>query len=159
MIGFMCIRTAQGWIAALTLIQEFIIIFSLSMFMLVNTLLSLTERSDHKPWFDLLQCVPVAPRSEAVASFRLATRDDSRAKYLFKIGISLTPCCPLIDSKDEMDSQHLFFCPALYPEGVCGRYWQTREWANAEFFSFLCFVLYALCILTAFACHWKNTFG
>ncbi|GIY56469.1 hypothetical protein CEXT_474881, partial [Caerostris extrusa] len=36
-------------------------------------------------------------------------------------GIPPAPCCPLCDSKDEMDAQHLFLCPAFSAEGVCGR--------------------------------------
>ncbi|GIY48468.1 hypothetical protein CEXT_342561 [Caerostris extrusa] len=43
------------------------------------------------------------------------------------IGISPTPCCLLCDSKDKMDAQHLYLCPILSNEGVCGRYWQARE--------------------------------
>ncbi|GIX72556.1 hypothetical protein CEXT_466631 [Caerostris extrusa] len=59
----------------------------------------LNRRNDHKPWFDLLQYVPDAPRSEAVSSFRLATGHDCLAKKLFRINISPAPCCLLCDSK------------------------------------------------------------
>ncbi|GIY73914.1 hypothetical protein CDAR_280841 [Caerostris darwini] len=95
----------------------------------------LNRRNDHKPWFDLLQYVPDAPRSEAVASFHLATGHGCFAKHLFRIGIPPTSCCPLCDSNDEMDYHHLFLCPTISAEGVCGRYWQARElMANAEFY-------------------------
>ncbi|GIY68112.1 hypothetical protein CDAR_425461 [Caerostris darwini] len=87
----------------------------------------LNRTNAHRPWFDLLQYVPDASRSEAVTSFHLATVHGCHAKHLSRIIISPAPCCPLCDSKDEMDVQHQFLCPALSAEGVCGRYWHASE--------------------------------
>ncbi|KAJ4441038.1 hypothetical protein ANN_10887 [Periplaneta americana] len=59
------------------------------------------------------QLIPDLPQKSSGAAFRLATGHDCLAKYLHRIGIYQSPNCPLCNSNQEMDSEHLKICASL----------------------------------------------
>ncbi|KAJ4432296.1 hypothetical protein ANN_20914 [Periplaneta americana] len=71
---------------------------------------NLITQSQGKKWISLHhnpQLIPDLPRKSSVAAFRLATGHDCLAKHLHRIGIYQVPNCPLCNSNQEMDSEHL----------------------------------------------------
>ncbi|KAJ4432268.1 hypothetical protein ANN_20885, partial [Periplaneta americana] len=57
--------------------------------------------------------IPDLSRKSSVAAFRLATGHDCSAKHLHRIGIYQSPNCPLCNSNQEMDSEHLKICASV----------------------------------------------
>ncbi|GBN99572.1 hypothetical protein AVEN_166006-1 [Araneus ventricosus] len=53
------------------------------------------------------------PRRDAVATFRLTTGHDCLAAHLHRLGIFTEPFCPLCDSGEVMERDHLLRCGAL----------------------------------------------
>ncbi|KAJ4448289.1 hypothetical protein ANN_10303 [Periplaneta americana] len=75
--------------------------------------------------FNLL--IPDLPRKSSVAAFRLATGHDCLAKHLHRIGIYQSPNCPLCNSNQEMDSEHLKICASVANhDNVFEKYWSAR---------------------------------
>ncbi|KAJ4430740.1 hypothetical protein ANN_19331 [Periplaneta americana] len=77
---------------------------------------NLITQSQGKKWNSLhhnLQLIPDLPRKLPVAAFRLVTGHDCLAKHLHRIGIYQSPNCPLCNSNQEMDSEHLKICASV----------------------------------------------
>ncbi|KAJ4432357.1 hypothetical protein ANN_20976 [Periplaneta americana] len=77
---------------------------------------NLITQSQGKKWNSLHQnpqLIPDLPRKSFVAAFRLATGHDCLAKHLHRIGIYQSPNCPLCNSNQEMDSEHLKICASV----------------------------------------------
>ncbi|GBM67654.1 hypothetical protein AVEN_226023-1 [Araneus ventricosus] len=66
------------------------------------------------------------PRRDAVAAFRPTTGHDCLAAHLHRLGISTEPFCPLCDSGEVMESDHLLRCGALQGLTEVSRYWEAR---------------------------------
>ncbi|KAJ4442056.1 hypothetical protein ANN_11922 [Periplaneta americana] len=82
---------------------------------------NLTTQSQGKKWNSLHhnpQLIPDLPRKSSVPAFRLATGHDCLTKHLHRIGIYQSLNCPLCNSNQEMDSEHLkiFFTPVCTTE-------------------------------------------
>ncbi|KAJ4439584.1 hypothetical protein ANN_07711 [Periplaneta americana] len=74
---------------------------------------NLITQSQAKKWNSLHhnpQLIPDLPRK---SSFRLATGHDCLAKHLHRIGIYQSPICPLCNSNQEMDSEHVKICASV----------------------------------------------
>ncbi|KAJ4431135.1 hypothetical protein ANN_19730 [Periplaneta americana] len=81
---------------------------------------NLKTQSQGKKWNSLHQnpqLIPDLPRKSSVAAFRLATGHACLAKHLHRIGIYLSPNCPLCNSNQEMDSEHLKICASVASHG------------------------------------------
>ncbi|KAJ4443088.1 hypothetical protein ANN_04738 [Periplaneta americana] len=91
---------------------------------------NLITQSQGKKWNSLhqnSQLIPDLPRKSSVAAFRLATGHDCLAKHLHKIGIYQSPNCPLCNSNQEMDSEHLKICASLAGhDNIFEKYWNAR---------------------------------
>ncbi|KAJ4438047.1 hypothetical protein ANN_13986 [Periplaneta americana] len=77
---------------------------------------NLIIQSQGKKWNSLHhnpQLIPDLPRKSSVAAFRLAIGHDCLAKHLYRIGIYQSPNCPLCNSNQEMDSEHLKTCASV----------------------------------------------
>ena len=77
---------------------------------------NLITQSQGKKWNSLHQSpqlIPDLPRKSSVAAFKLATGHDCLAKHLHRIGIYQSPNCPLCNSNQEMDSEHLKICASV----------------------------------------------
>ncbi|KAJ4432020.1 hypothetical protein ANN_20634 [Periplaneta americana] len=73
------------------------------------------------------QLIPDLPRKSSVAAFRLATGHDCLAKHLHRIGIYQSPNCPLCNSNQEMDSEHLKIYASLAGhDNIFEKYWSAR---------------------------------
>ncbi|KAJ4434320.1 hypothetical protein ANN_22877 [Periplaneta americana] len=73
------------------------------------------------------QLIPDLPRKSSVAAFRLATGHDCLAKHLHRIGIYQSPNCPLCNSNQEMDSEHLKICASVADhDNIFEKYWSAR---------------------------------
>ncbi|KAJ4437376.1 hypothetical protein ANN_17519 [Periplaneta americana] len=87
-------------------------------------------QSQGKKWNSLHQnpqVIPDLPRKSSVAAFRLATGHDCLAKHLHRIGIYQSPNCPLCNSNQEMDSEHLKICASLAShDNIFEKYWSAR---------------------------------
>ncbi|GBL76706.1 hypothetical protein AVEN_53395-1 [Araneus ventricosus] len=66
------------------------------------------------------------PRRDAIAAFRLTTGHDCLAAHLHRLGISTEPLCPLCDSGEVMERDHLLRCGALQGLTEVSRYWEAR---------------------------------
>ncbi|KAJ4450942.1 hypothetical protein ANN_02377 [Periplaneta americana] len=91
---------------------------------------NLITQSQGKKWNSLHQnpqLIPDLPRKLSVAAFRLATGHDCLAKHLHRIGIYQSPNCPLCNSNQEMDSEHLKICASVAGhDNIFEKYWNTR---------------------------------
>ncbi|KAJ4430965.1 hypothetical protein ANN_19558, partial [Periplaneta americana] len=73
------------------------------------------------------QLIPDLPRKSSVAAFRLAIGHDCLAKHLHRIGIYQSPNCPLCNSNQEMDSEHLKICASVAGhDNIFKKYWSAR---------------------------------
>ncbi|KAJ4444457.1 hypothetical protein ANN_06249 [Periplaneta americana] len=95
---------------------------------------NLITQSQGKKWNSLHhnpQLIPDLPRKSSVAAFRLAIGHDCLAKNLHRIGIYQSPNCPLCNSNQEMDSEHLKICASVDGhDNIFEKYWSAR--ASAE---------------------------
>ncbi|KAJ4426748.1 hypothetical protein ANN_26547 [Periplaneta americana] len=91
---------------------------------------NLITQSQGKKWNSLHQnpqLIPDLPRKSSVAAFRLATGHDCLAKQLHRIGIYQSPNCPLCNSNQEMDSEHLKICASVARhDNIFEKYWSAR---------------------------------
>ncbi|KAJ4446278.1 hypothetical protein ANN_12973 [Periplaneta americana] len=91
---------------------------------------NLITQSQGKKWNSLHQnpqLIPDLPRKSSVAAFRLATGHDFLAKHLHRIEIYQSPNCPLCNSNQEMDSEHLKICASLAGhDNIFEKYWSAR---------------------------------
>ncbi|KAJ4431093.1 hypothetical protein ANN_19688 [Periplaneta americana] len=90
---------------------------------------NLITQSQGKKWNSLHhnpQLIPDLPRNSSVAAFRLATGHDCLAKHLHRIGIYQSPNCPLCNSNQEMDSEHLKICASVAEHNIFEKYWSAR---------------------------------
>ncbi|KAJ4448808.1 hypothetical protein ANN_00199 [Periplaneta americana] len=91
---------------------------------------NLITQSQGKKWNSLHQnpqLIPDLPRKSSVAAFRLATGHDCLAKHLHRIGIYQSPNCPLCNSNQEMDSEHLKICASVAShDNIFEKYWSAR---------------------------------
>ncbi|KAJ4434291.1 hypothetical protein ANN_22843 [Periplaneta americana] len=91
---------------------------------------NLVIQSQGKKWNSLHhnpQLIPDLPRKSSVAAFRLATGHDCLAKHLHRIGIYQSPNCPLCNSNQEMDSEHLKICASVADhDNIFEKYWSAR---------------------------------
>ncbi|KAJ4435641.1 hypothetical protein ANN_18257, partial [Periplaneta americana] len=91
---------------------------------------NLITQSQGKKWNSLHhnpQLIPDLSRKSSVAAFRLATGHDCLAKHLHRIGIYQSPNCPLCNSNQEMDSEHLKICASVADHGnIFEKYWSAR---------------------------------
>ncbi|KAJ4441389.1 hypothetical protein ANN_11244 [Periplaneta americana] len=91
---------------------------------------NLITQSQGKKWNSLHQnpqLIPDLPRKSSVAAFILATGHDCLAKHLHRIGIYQSPNCPLCNSNQEMDSEHLKICASLAGhDNIFEKYWSAR---------------------------------
>ncbi|KAJ4443937.1 hypothetical protein ANN_05726, partial [Periplaneta americana] len=91
---------------------------------------NLITQSQGKKWNSLHQnpqLIPDLPRKSSVAAFRLTTGHDCLAKHLHRIGIYQSPNCPLCNSNQEMDSEHLKICASLAGhDNIFEKYWSAR---------------------------------
>ena len=91
---------------------------------------NLITQSQGKKWNSLHQnpqLIPDLPRKSSVAAFRLATGHDCLAKHLHRIGIYQSPNCPLCNSNQEMDSEHLKICASVAGhDNIFEKYWSAR---------------------------------
>ncbi|KAJ4426371.1 hypothetical protein ANN_27185 [Periplaneta americana] len=91
---------------------------------------NLITQSQGKKWNSLHhnpQLIPDLPRKSSVAAFRLATGYDCLAKHLHRIGIYQSPNCPLCNSNQEMDSEHLKICASVANhDNIFEKYWSAR---------------------------------
>ncbi|KAJ4446835.1 hypothetical protein ANN_13533 [Periplaneta americana] len=91
---------------------------------------NLITQSQGKKWISLHQnpqLIPDLPRKSSVAAFRLATGHDCLAKHLHRIGIYQSPNCPLCNSNQEMDSEHLKICASVAGhDNIFKKYWSAR---------------------------------
>ncbi|GBM07371.1 hypothetical protein AVEN_203302-1 [Araneus ventricosus] len=79
-----------------------------------NSLRDLQTRTALKGWRRVSpSSIPDKPRRDAVAAFRLTTGHYCLAAHLHRLGISTEPFCPLCDSGEVMERDHLFRCGAL----------------------------------------------
>ncbi|KAJ4427740.1 hypothetical protein ANN_25393 [Periplaneta americana] len=92
---------------------------------------NLITQSQGKKWNSLHQnpqLIPDLPRKSSVAAFRLATGHDCLAKHLHRIGIYQSPNCPLCNSNQEMDSEHLKICASVAGhDNIFEKYWSARD--------------------------------
>ncbi|GBM33738.1 hypothetical protein AVEN_47043-1 [Araneus ventricosus] len=70
--------------------------------------------------------IPDETRRDAVAAFHLTTGHDCLASHLHCLGISTEPFCPLCDSGEVMERDHLLRCGALQGLTKVSRYWEAR---------------------------------
>ncbi|GBM92024.1 hypothetical protein AVEN_126351-1 [Araneus ventricosus] len=70
--------------------------------------------------------IPDKPRRGVVAAFRLTTGHDCLAAHLHRLRISTEPFCPLCDSGEVMERDHLLRCGALQGLTEVSRYWEAR---------------------------------
>ncbi|KAJ4432305.1 hypothetical protein ANN_20924 [Periplaneta americana] len=91
---------------------------------------NLITQSQGKKWNFLHhnpQLIPDLPRKSSVAAFKLATGHDCLAKHLHRIGIYQSPNCPLCNSNQEMDSEHLKICVSVADhDNIFEKYWSAR---------------------------------
>ncbi|KAJ4429826.1 hypothetical protein ANN_22030 [Periplaneta americana] len=91
---------------------------------------NLITQSQGKRWNSLHhnpQLIPDLSRKSSVAAFRLATGHDCLAKHLHRIGIYQSPNCPLCNSNQEMDSEHLKICASVAGhDNIFEKYWSAR---------------------------------
>ncbi|KAJ4443755.1 hypothetical protein ANN_05533 [Periplaneta americana] len=91
---------------------------------------NLITQSQGKKWNSLQknpQLIPDLPRKSSVAAFRLATGHDCLAKHLHRIGIYQSPNCPLCNSNQEMDSEHLKIRASVAShDNIFEKYWSAR---------------------------------
>ncbi|GBM22284.1 hypothetical protein AVEN_144657-1 [Araneus ventricosus] len=87
--------------------------------------------------------IPDKPRRDAVAAFRLTTGHDCLAAHLHRLGISTEPFCPLCDSGEVMERDHLLRCGALQGLTEVARYWAARALLGSWDFGLL-FLLHVL---------------
>ncbi|KAJ4427692.1 hypothetical protein ANN_25341 [Periplaneta americana] len=89
---------------------------------------NLITQSQGKKWNSLHhnpQLIPDLPRKSSVAAFRLATGHECLAKHLHRIGIYQSPNCPLCNSNQEMDSEHLKICASVAGhDNIFEKYWR-----------------------------------
>ncbi|GBM06104.1 hypothetical protein AVEN_265166-1 [Araneus ventricosus] len=71
--------------------------------------------------------IPDKPRCDAVAAFRLTTGHDCLAAHLHRLGISTEPFCPLCDSGEVMERDHLLRCGAFQGLTEVPRYLQKQN--------------------------------
>ncbi|KAJ4438985.1 hypothetical protein ANN_14939 [Periplaneta americana] len=92
---------------------------------------NLITQSQGKKWKTLHQnpqLIPDVPRKSSVAACRLATGRDCLAKHLHRIGIYQSPNCPLCNSNQEMDSEHLKICASVAGhDNIFEKYWSARD--------------------------------
>ncbi|KAJ4452140.1 hypothetical protein ANN_03658 [Periplaneta americana] len=100
---------------------------------------NLITQSQGEKWNSLHQnpqLIPDLPRKSSVAAFRLATGHDCLAKHLHIIGIYQSPNCPLCNSNQEMDSEHLKICASVAGhDNILEKYWSARGyggWINLK---------------------------
>ncbi|GBN14128.1 hypothetical protein AVEN_64449-1 [Araneus ventricosus] len=92
-----------------------------------DSLRDLQTRTALKSWRRVgLSSIPDKPRRDAVAAFRLTTGHDCLAAHLHRLGISTEPFCPLCDSGEVMERDHLLRCGALQRLTEMSRYWEAR---------------------------------
>ncbi|GBN81565.1 hypothetical protein AVEN_136310-1 [Araneus ventricosus] len=70
--------------------------------------------------------IPNKPRHDAVAAFRLTTGHDCLAAHMYRLGISTEPFCPLCNSGEVMERDHLLQCGVLQGLTEVSRYWEAR---------------------------------
>ncbi|KAJ4450800.1 hypothetical protein ANN_02230, partial [Periplaneta americana] len=91
---------------------------------------NLIIQSQGKKWNSLHhnpQLIPDLPQKSSVAAFRLATGHDCLAKHLHTIVIYQSPKCPLCNSNQEMDSEHLKICASMADhDNIFEKYWSAR---------------------------------
>ncbi|GBM39627.1 hypothetical protein AVEN_10830-1 [Araneus ventricosus] len=92
-----------------------------------NSLLDLQTRTALKSWRRVSpSSIPDKPRCDAVAAFRLTTGHNCLAAHLHRLGIFNEPFCPLCDSGEVMERDHLLRCGALQGLTEMSRYWEAR---------------------------------
>ncbi|KAJ4433712.1 hypothetical protein ANN_16023 [Periplaneta americana] len=85
------------------------------------------------PPFDFLAVAHVTASISSVVAFRLATGHDCLAKHLHRIGIYQSPNCPLCNSNQEMDSEHLKICASVAGhDNIFEKYWSARGGKEGE---------------------------
>ncbi|XP_071033001.1 uncharacterized protein [Parasteatoda tepidariorum] len=93
-----------------------------------NSLRDLQTRTALKSWRHVSSSlIPDKPRRDAVATFRLYTGHDCLSAHLYCIGLSTTRFCPLCNSGEKLDRDHLLLCGALHGHTESSRYWEARE--------------------------------
>ena len=93
-----------------------------------NILRDLEAGTALKIWRDLgPSLIPDKPRHMAVATFRLATGHDCLPAHLKRLGILIDSTCPLCDSGEELDRDHLLRCSSLLCSSEESRYWEARS--------------------------------
>ncbi|GBM96169.1 hypothetical protein AVEN_163843-1, partial [Araneus ventricosus] len=70
--------------------------------------------------------IPDKPRCDAIAAFRLTTGHDCLAAHLHRLGISTEPFCPLYNSGEVMERDHLLRCGSLQGLTEVSRHWEAR---------------------------------
>ncbi|GBO36271.1 hypothetical protein AVEN_216987-1 [Araneus ventricosus] len=92
-----------------------------------NSLRDLQIRAALKSWRRFSpSSIPDKPRRDAVAALRLTTGHDCLAAHLHLLGISTEPFCPLCDSGEVMERNHLLRCGALQGLTEMSTYWEAR---------------------------------
>ncbi|GBL94452.1 hypothetical protein AVEN_235567-1 [Araneus ventricosus] len=92
-----------------------------------NSLRDLQTRTALKSWRRVSpSSIPDKPRRDAVAAFHLTTGHVCLAAHLHRLGISTEPFCPLCDSGEVMEKDHLLRCGALQGLTEVSRYWEAR---------------------------------
>ncbi|KAJ4439880.1 hypothetical protein ANN_08009 [Periplaneta americana] len=105
----------------------------------------------------MVKLIPDLPRKSSVAAFRLATGHDF-GQHLHRIGMYQSPNCPLCNSNQEMDSEHLKICASVADhDNIFEKYWSARgqmtlpeNGLNGFFCNFNFFRLH-------FHCHFYNS--
>ncbi|GBL82674.1 hypothetical protein AVEN_263742-2 [Araneus ventricosus] len=92
-----------------------------------HSLRDLQTRTALKSWRRVSPpSIPDKPRRDAVAAFRLTTGHDCLAAHLHRLGISTEPFCPLCDSEEVMERDHLLRCGALQGLTEVSRHGEAR---------------------------------
>ncbi|GBM10873.1 hypothetical protein AVEN_42127-1 [Araneus ventricosus] len=92
-----------------------------------NSLRDLQTRTALKSWRRVIpSSIPDKSRRDAVAAFRLTTGHDCLAAYLHRLGICTEHFCPLCDSREETERDHLLRCGALQGHTEVSRYCEAR---------------------------------
>ncbi|GBN46056.1 hypothetical protein AVEN_275543-1 [Araneus ventricosus] len=101
-----------------------------------NSLRDLQTRTALKSWRRVSpSSIPDKPRRDAVAAFRLTAGHDCLAAHLHHLGISSEPFCPLCDSGEVMERDHLLRCGALQGLTEVSRYWEAGAVLGNELWS------------------------
>ncbi|GBN94670.1 hypothetical protein AVEN_122195-1, partial [Araneus ventricosus] len=92
-----------------------------------NSLRDLQTPTALKSWRSVSpSSIPDKPRRDAVAAFRLTTGHNCLSARLHRLGIFTEAFCPLCDSGEAMERDHLLRCGALQGLTEVSRYWEAR---------------------------------